>query len=140
MEGERKKALARQQQLGSTQQSWPAMLHLLRRGWLRAAWAVADHTRNALILSVFGFKVGSPAAITCRTFQRPGKLLVPALEPCVASQLQGLGAQPGLHQMVLPSVAAHCSANPFPTVRMQPQQAGKPHASFHGCRGQLYLL
>ena len=30
---------------------------LLRRGWVRAGYAVADHTRSALILSVFAFKV-----------------------------------------------------------------------------------
>ncbi|KAK9841404.1 hypothetical protein WJX74_005170 [Apatococcus lobatus] len=57
MDRERKKAQVRQHQLGRTHQSRPAMLQLLRRGWLRASWAVADHTRNALILSVFGFKL-----------------------------------------------------------------------------------
>lgn len=30
---------------------------LLRRGWVQAGYAVADHTRSALILSVFAFKV-----------------------------------------------------------------------------------
>lgn len=30
---------------------------LLRQGWVRAGYAVADHTRGALILSVFAFKV-----------------------------------------------------------------------------------
>ncbi|KAK9868707.1 hypothetical protein WJX84_006575 [Apatococcus fuscideae] len=56
MEGERRKGQARQKQLQRTP-SKPALLQLLQRGWLRATWAVADHTRNALILSVFGFKL-----------------------------------------------------------------------------------
>lgn len=36
--------------------AWPASL--LYRLWLKATFALADHTRNALILSVFAFKVG----------------------------------------------------------------------------------
>lgn len=32
---------------------------LARQGYLRAAWLLTDHTRNALILSVFAFKVGA---------------------------------------------------------------------------------
>lgn len=35
--------------------SW--LWRLLRRGWVQAGYAVADHTRSALILSVFAFKV-----------------------------------------------------------------------------------
>jgi peroxin-12 len=36
----------------------PWLWRLLRQGWARAGYAAADHTRSALILSVFAFKVG----------------------------------------------------------------------------------
>ena len=35
----------------------PWLWRLLRQGWARAGYAVADNTRSALILSVFAFKV-----------------------------------------------------------------------------------
>jgi hypothetical protein len=35
----------------------PWLWRLLRQGWARAGYAAADHTRSALILSVFAFKV-----------------------------------------------------------------------------------
>ncbi len=62
MEGERRKSNARQEQMQRTQ-SRSVPLQMLQKGWLRASWAVADHTRNALILSVFGFKVSSVAML-----------------------------------------------------------------------------
>lgn len=34
------------------------LLRLLRRAWLRTGHLVADHSRSALILAVFAFKVG----------------------------------------------------------------------------------
>ena len=63
VEVQRQKRQRRQQQLESAQRSSSVIWRLLSQGWLRSTYAVADHTRNALILSVFAFKV-------CCTFHR----------------------------------------------------------------------
>lgn len=47
----------RQQQLESARRSSSLVWRLILQGWLKGAYAFADHTRNALILSVFAFKV-----------------------------------------------------------------------------------
>lgn len=57
VEVQRQKQQRRQQQLESAQRSSSVIWRLLSQGWLRSAYAFADHTRNALILSVFAFKV-----------------------------------------------------------------------------------
>ncbi len=44
----------------------PLPARLLREGALRAGYALADHTRNALILSVFAFKARRPWRPCCR--------------------------------------------------------------------------
>jgi hypothetical protein len=38
---------------------------LFRTAWLRTGYIFADHTRNALILAVFAFKVRQPAGLLC---------------------------------------------------------------------------
>lgn len=66
VEVQRRKQRQRQQQLQGALQSGPWLVRVLRQGWLHSSYALADHTRNALILSVFAFKVctalGSAAA------------------------------------------------------------------------------
>ncbi|DBB06285.1 TPA: hypothetical protein ACH3X1_011860 [Trebouxia sp. C0004] len=57
VEVQRQKQQRRQQQLQSAQQSSSVLWRLVSQGWLRSAYAFADHTRNALILSVFAFKL-----------------------------------------------------------------------------------
>lgn len=50
--------------MDSARRSSSLVWRLLSQGWLKCAYAFADHTRNALILSVFAFKV-------CNYFQQP---------------------------------------------------------------------
>lgn len=57
VEVQRRTQQRRQQQLDSARRSQSVIWRLLSQGWLRCAYAFADHTRNALILSVFAFKV-----------------------------------------------------------------------------------
>ncbi|KAA6419431.1 MAG: Peroxisome biogenesis 12 [Trebouxia sp. A1-2] len=57
VEVQRQKQQRRQQQLQSAQRSSSVIWRLVSQGWLRSAYAFADHTRNALILSVFAFKL-----------------------------------------------------------------------------------
>lgn len=54
---ERHKQQQRQQQLVRAQQHSSDVVSVLQRAWLRGGSLVTDHLRNALILSVFGFKV-----------------------------------------------------------------------------------
>lgn len=57
VEVQRRKQRQRQQQLQGALQSGPWLVRVLRQGWLHSSYALADHTRNALILSVFAFKL-----------------------------------------------------------------------------------
>lgn len=57
IEVQRQKQQRRQLQLEAAQRSPSVILRLLSQGWLKSTYAFADHTRNALILSVFAFKV-----------------------------------------------------------------------------------
>ncbi len=59
-EADRLKADSRGRQLARARSGGLLLTRLLREALLRAGHAVADHTRNALILSVFAFKVRSP--------------------------------------------------------------------------------
>lgn len=58
-EAQRRKAAVRGAELAAVRGSGPALLRLLREAAARAGYLFADHTRNALILSVFAFKVFS---------------------------------------------------------------------------------
>lgn len=60
---QRQKQQRRQQQLDTARSSPSVIWQLVSQGWLRCAYAFADHTRNALILSVFAFKVSCRACI-----------------------------------------------------------------------------
>ncbi len=51
---------------------------LLRRGWARAGYAVADHSRSALILAVFAFKVRDGGSGIGKAETRDGKVETPA--------------------------------------------------------------
>lgn len=57
VEVQRQKQQRRQLQLEAAQRSPSVLWRLLSQGWLKSAYAFADHTRNALILSVFAFKL-----------------------------------------------------------------------------------
>ena len=57
VEVDRQKQQRRQLQLETARRSSSVLWRLLSQGWLKSAYAFADHTRNALILSVFAFKV-----------------------------------------------------------------------------------
>ncbi|KAL0056265.1 hypothetical protein WJX82_009363 [Trebouxia sp. C0006] len=57
VEVQRQKQQRRQQQLQSAQRSSSVIWRLISQGWLKSTYAFADHTRNALILSVFAFKL-----------------------------------------------------------------------------------
>lgn len=57
VEVQRQKQQRRQQQVESARRSSSVIWRLLSQGWLKCAYAFADHTRNALILSVFAFKL-----------------------------------------------------------------------------------
>ncbi len=59
VEVQRQKQQRRQQQLQSAQRSSSVIWRLISQGWLKSTYAFADHTRNALILSVFAFKVST---------------------------------------------------------------------------------
>jgi hypothetical protein len=56
-EAQRHKTAVRSGELAAVRGSGPALLRLLREAAARAGYLFADHTRNALILSVFAFKV-----------------------------------------------------------------------------------
>ena len=63
MQAERAKQQARQRELGGVRASSGFLLRRwVQEGLLRAGYALSDHTRNALILAVFGFKVCQRAA------------------------------------------------------------------------------
>ena len=57
VEADRRKAAARGGELAAAAGSRWLLARAARAAWLRAGYALADHTRNALILSVFAFKV-----------------------------------------------------------------------------------
>ncbi|KAL3154018.1 hypothetical protein ABBQ32_013570 [Trebouxia sp. C0010 RCD-2024] len=57
IEVQRQQQQRRQLQLEAAQRSPSVILRLLSQGWLKSTYAFADHTRNALILSVFAFKL-----------------------------------------------------------------------------------
>ena len=65
VEVQRRKQRQRQHQLQAALQSGPWLLRVLRQGWLHSSYALADHTRNALILSVFAFKVRTCSGWRC---------------------------------------------------------------------------
>ena len=60
VEAERTKRFRRAQQLGNARAGSSSSGSVARQAWLFAGYALADHTRNALILSVFAFKVCAP--------------------------------------------------------------------------------
>ena len=62
---QRRKQRLRQHQLQAALQSGPWLVRVLRQGWLHSSYALADHTRNALILSVFAFKVRACSGWRC---------------------------------------------------------------------------
>ena len=64
-EADRRKAESRGLQLARARGGGLLLARLLREALLRAGYAVADHTRNALILSVFAFKVRSACLGSC---------------------------------------------------------------------------
>ena len=68
VEVQRQKEQRRQKQLDSASRSPSIVWQLLFKGWLKCAYAFADHTRNALILSVFAFKVRKNRAYSPCTF------------------------------------------------------------------------
>ena len=65
VEVQRRKQRQRQHQLQAALQSGPWLVRVLRQGWLHSSYALADHTRNALILSVFAFKVRTCSRLPC---------------------------------------------------------------------------
>ena len=65
IEVQRQKQQRRQLQLEASQRSPSVILRLLSQGWLKSTYAFADHTRNALILSVFAFKVWPDVMLLC---------------------------------------------------------------------------
>ena len=77
---QRRKQRQRQQQLQAALQSGPWLVRVLRQGWLHSSYALADHTRNALILSVFAFKV-----CTCLDRRFCCAVTVKIVLPCAAS-------------------------------------------------------
>ena len=64
MEAERTTRARRAAELGRARAKGALPVRLAREGALRAGYAFADHTRNALILSVFAFKARTPACLT----------------------------------------------------------------------------
>jgi hypothetical protein len=63
VQAERAKQQARQRELGAVRSGSSLLIkRLAQEGLLRAGYALSDHTRNALILAVFGFKVRQCAA------------------------------------------------------------------------------
>ena len=61
MEAERSTRARRAAELARARAKGALPVRLAREGVLRAGHALADHTRNALILSVFAFKARAPA-------------------------------------------------------------------------------
>lgn len=59
---DRARARQREASLQKARDSASLLWRLIRQGYLRASWLFTDHTRNALILSVFAFKVNAPHA------------------------------------------------------------------------------
>ncbi len=57
MEAERAKQAARARELAGVRGGGGFLSRLAQEGLLRAGYALSDHTRNALILAIFGFKV-----------------------------------------------------------------------------------
>lgn len=57
MLADRAKRQQRRQELGAVRGSGNFVVRLVQEGLLRAGYAFTDHTRNALILAIFGFKV-----------------------------------------------------------------------------------
>ena len=55
---EQERARHREAALVKAREGASLLWSLAKQGYLRAAWLLTDHTRNALILSVFAFKVG----------------------------------------------------------------------------------
>lgn len=58
---EQERARQREAALLKAREGASLLWSLAKQGYLRAAWLLTDHTRNALILSVFAFKVGHQA-------------------------------------------------------------------------------
>lgn len=58
MAAERHRLRQREAALDKARQTASLLGRLLKLGYLRASWLFTDHTHNALILSVFAFKVG----------------------------------------------------------------------------------
>jgi hypothetical protein len=56
---EQERARHREAALVKAREGASLLWSLAKQGCLRAAWLFTDHTRNALILSVFAFKVGA---------------------------------------------------------------------------------
>ncbi|KAK9810536.1 hypothetical protein WJX72_012327 [[Myrmecia] bisecta] len=57
VEAERQKQRQRRQQLQGIRQSSGPLIRWVKKAWTRSSFLFADHTRNALILSVFAFKL-----------------------------------------------------------------------------------
>lgn len=56
---EQERARHREAALVKAREGASLLWTLAKQGYLRAAWLFTDHMRNALILSVFAFKVGA---------------------------------------------------------------------------------
>jgi peroxin-12 len=94
----------------------PSALRALRAGWARARGAAADHTRSALVLSVFAFKVRP-----CPLGRLPGRspaaaLRRPRLPSCPGRVLCRCRIAPAFF---LRAPRPHCRALPRPPARPQ---------------------
>lgn len=101
---------------------------LMRRGWVQAGYAVADHTRSALILSVFAFKVSAVRDVRGGCWVGALGLLAAAASAAArmlftALQLTHLGCGP--HSAACPA----CRAAARVVVRLSGAEAGRAESA-----------
>ena len=81
---ERSKRQDRRQQLLGVRSQGNLLWRALQEGALRANYLFTDHTRNALILAVFGFRV-SPAIPGCHVWASKGRAAARRLQQSFSS-------------------------------------------------------
>lgn len=64
-QAERQRAHERQQALALAASRGGLLHRVVQQAWLRGSYLLTDHTRNALILSVFAFKATASPASHC---------------------------------------------------------------------------
>ena len=118
---------------------WPASL--LHRLLLHTSYALSDHTRNALILSVFGFKVTQPASVlacmlhTSLGFLHLGCLKLSLSSDCICPQFC-----PRACIQITCQPADHCCGDPASPLRTGTGSAdGTPYCRCSSWSGGMFL-